>query len=56
LVKNYKATFNSHVKRKGIESLIAKATRKLRRHSKENCPVCLSMGLQQAALDAETKF
>ena len=23
LVKNYKATFNSHIKRKGIESLIA---------------------------------
>jgi len=56
LVKNYKASFNSHIKRKGIESLIAKATRKLRKHSKENCPVCLSMGLQQAVLDAQTKF
>jgi phospholipid transport system substrate-binding protein len=56
LVKNYKATFNSLVKRKGISGLITKATKKLRKHSKENCPVCLSMGLQQAVLDAEIKF
>jgi len=53
LVKNYKASFNSHIKRKGVESLIAKATKKLRRHTKENCPVCISMNLQQAVLDAE---
>ena len=56
LVKNYRANFNSHIKRKGVESLIIKATKKLRKHSKENCPVCLSMGLQQAMLDAENKF
>ena len=53
LVKNYKAGFNSYIKRKGIEGLIARTTRKLKKHTKEGCPVCISMGLQEAALDAE---
>ena len=50
LVKNYKATFNSHIKRKGIESLIAKASKTLRKHTEESCPVCIAMKLKKSVL------
>ncbi|MBC8493210.1 MAG: hypothetical protein ISR70_03825 [Candidatus Thioglobus sp.] len=42
-----------YIKRKGVEGLIAKAAKKLKKYTKEGCPVCLSMNLQQVALDAE---
>jgi len=29
LIKNYRAQFNSHIKRKGLDSLIAKVIKKL---------------------------
>ena len=50
LVKNHKASFGSHVKRKGIESLIAKASKKLKKHVGEDCPVCIAMNLKKSVL------
>ena len=50
LVKNYQASFNSHIKRKGIEGLLAKASKKLKKHVGEHCPVCLAMNLKKAVL------
>lgn len=52
LVKNYKATFNSHIKRKGVESLIAKASKTLRKHTEESCPVCIAMKLKKSVVAA----
>ncbi len=53
LVKNYYATFGSQIKRKGIEGLIAKASKKIRKHNPESCPVCIAMRFKKSMLSAE---
>ncbi|SHN89930.1 hypothetical protein BHECKSOX_79 [Bathymodiolus heckerae thiotrophic gill symbiont] len=50
LVKNYQASFGSQIKQKGIEGLIAKASKKLRKHSAESCPVCIAMNFKKSIL------
>ncbi len=50
LVKNYQASFSSQIKRKGIEGLMAKASKKLRKHTSENCPVCIAMNFKKSML------
>ncbi len=53
LVKNYQASFGSHIKRKGIESLIVKASKKLKRHTESECPVCIAMNFNKSVLVAQ---
>ncbi len=51
-LKITKPLFNSHIKRKGIESLIAKASKTLRKHTEESCPVCIAMKLKKSVVAA----
>ncbi len=53
LVKNYQASFGSHIKRKGVESLIAKASKKLKRHTESECPVCIAMKFKKSMLNTQ---
>jgi phospholipid transport system substrate-binding protein len=50
LVENYQASFNSQIKRKGVESLIAKASKKLKENLQKKCPVCVAMNFKQDML------
>ena len=49
LIKNYRASFNSHIKRKGIEGLMVKAAKKFKKHNPATCPVDIAYKLKQLA-------